>query len=120
LPLGERVGVDADRLRGASDELSDLIGRADKLAALLAGAAPDADGVADQSSRIAESLNRVVAAVDDGADRVTVARERVGAWHDRVTCWLTVSAVLVTLILAWAGAGQFSLLIHAFPWRRTG
>jgi hypothetical protein len=115
LPLGERVGVDAGRLRGASDQLSDLIGQADRLAGLLAGSAPGVppDGAADQSARIAESLGRVVAVVDEGVARADDARERVKAWHARVTRWLTRTASVATLILAWAGAGQLSLLMHA-------
>ncbi len=115
LPLGERVGVDAGRLRGASDQLSDLIGQADKMALLLAGSAPGVthDGAADQSARIAESLGRVVAAVDEGATRADDARERVEAWHARVTRWLMGTAVAVTGVLAWAGAGQLCLLMHA-------
>jgi hypothetical protein len=120
LSLGERVGIDVDRLRLAADELSALIGRADRLAAHLAGAPSDpaAGGIADQSSRIAESLDRVITAVDEGAARVTSAQERVEAWHARVTGWLTTTAVVVTLILAWAGTGQLSLLVHARRWVR--
>lgn len=113
LPLGERVGIEPDQLRGASDELSTLIGRADKLSALLAGAAPDDGTAAAQSSRIAESLDRVVAAVDEGADRTAGARDQVRTWHDRVIDWLTVVAVVITLILVWIGAGHLSLLLHA-------
>ncbi|HET6574811.1 MAG TPA: hypothetical protein VFG68_14495 [Fimbriiglobus sp.] len=122
LPLGERVGIDADRLRNAADELEELIGRGDKLAALLARSAPDPapEGAAEQSSRIAESLGRVVAAVDEGSTRADVARERVRVWHARVTGWLRWAAVVVTLILMWAGAGQLSLLAHAGRWCRRG
>jgi hypothetical protein len=124
LTLSERVGVDIDRLRGASDALSELIGRGDKLSSLLAASAPDPAGAADQSSRIAESLGRVVAAVDEGAARADAARAQVGAWRARVTRGLTWAAALVTLILAWVGVGQLSLLAHACRWsrgqRRTG
>jgi hypothetical protein len=122
LPLGERIGVDVGRLQAVSDQLSELIGQADKMAMLLAGSAPGVtpDGAADQSARIAESLGRVVAAVDEGVARADDARERVGAWHARVTRWLTRTASVATLILAWAGAGQLSLLAHACCWCPRG
>jgi hypothetical protein len=120
VPLSERVGVDAGRLRGASDQLLELIGQADRLAALLAGSAPGMapDGAADQSARITEALRRVAAAVDEGATRANEAQERVGAWHARVSRRLTLAAVVGTLILAWAGVGQLSLLAHACRWGR--
>ncbi|HVK15318.1 MAG TPA: hypothetical protein VM533_00120 [Fimbriiglobus sp.] len=120
LPLGERVGVDADRLRGASDQLSELIGQADRLAVLLAGSAPGVTpgGAADQSARIAEALGRVVAALDEGATRTDDARERVGVWHAQVTRWLALTAVAVTVVLVWAGVGQLCLLVHACRWGR--
>jgi len=117
LPLGHRVGVEPDKLRNASDRLGELVGKSDQLAATLAKASPDpADGAAEESTRLYDLLDRIVAAADAGADRAGSAHDRVRAWHDRVVRWLTVAAAGVTLALVWVGLGQLSLLVHGYGW----
>lgn len=118
---GERVGVDAGRLRDAADGLSDVIGRADNLADLLARSS-GGEGAANTElpTRIVERLDRVNETLDDGAERVAGARGRVEAAHTRVVRWLRITAVAVTLLLVWIGAGQFFLLAAGWRglWRR--
>ena len=117
LPLGERVGVEPGPLRDASDRLGELIGRSEQLAATLAKASPNpADGAAEESTRLSEGLDRIVAAADAGAGRADGAHDRVRAWHARLVRWLTVTAVAVTLLLTWIGLGQLSLLAHGYTW----
>ena len=114
LPLGERVGIEPERLRDASDRLGELIGRSELLAATLE---KTASVLADESWRLIGPLDRIIAATDAGADRADAARERVRAWHARVIYWLTVAAVGVTVLLAWIGLGQLSLLVHGYAGR---
>src|SRR5947209_231938 len=68
LPAVERVNVDTDRLKDASDQLSELTERSTKLADLLARAAPAGEAEVDeQSSRAAEAVRRPIALAEAGA-----------------------------------------------------
>ncbi len=103
LPAAERVGVDTARLRDASDQLSDLIRTADRLAAALPRAPDESD------AGIAERVGRVASTLDEAAGRVDDARGRVGEWHRRTGRALMFSAVVATALLVWIGLGQACL-----------
>ena len=113
LPLGERVGIDTDRLHGASDQLADLIRAADRVAAALPrGPAEPEDSAAD----IADRVGRVVATIDEVAARTESARERVGGWHRRIVRALTAAAVVATGLLVWVALGQVCLAVQGGRW----
>ena len=79
LPLGERVGIEVDSLRDASDRLGDLIGRVELLTALLALAS--SDRLADESSRLSAALDKVAAAAEAGADRIDLPLQQLHSAH---------------------------------------
>lgn len=113
LPFVERLNIDADRLKSTSSQLSEVIDRSNKVAALLAKTAPpnDAD-VSNESSRIVDSLDRIVTSVDGAGDRIDKARGKVQEAHARIKYWLKMTALIVTGVLLWIGFGQLSLMIH--------
>jgi hypothetical protein len=118
IPLVERAGANADRLRESSTQLSELIQKADKLAGSLTGSpaeAPDAS-TADESSRLAEGVGRLVAALDEESSRADRAREATAERRSQIGRWITVAAAIVTVVLVWIGLGQFSLLGHGWKW----
>lgn len=120
MPLVERAGADADRLRESSTQLSELIQKADKLAGSLAGspAEPPNAATVDESSRLAEGVGRLVAALDEESNRADRARETTADRREQIGRWITVAAVILTAVLAWIGLGQFSLLLHGWKWMR--
>ena len=103
LSVAERVGVDTARMREASDQLSDLIRTADRLAAALPRAPDESDaGIADRVGRVASTLDEAAGQVDD-------ARGRVADWHRRTVRALTLVTVVATALLVWIGLGQACL-----------
>lgn len=103
LPAAERIGVDTARLRGASDQLADLIRTADRFAAALPGGPDEPD------AGIAERVDRVVSTLDEAAGQVDDARGRVADWHRRTARALAVAAAGATAVLVWIGLGQACL-----------
>jgi hypothetical protein len=113
LPLTERVNIDVDRLHSASDQLTDLNQRATKLLALLDKAAPDGDSeIEGESTRAGELLDRILAAVGDGSNRIDSARSTVERSQAKIGLWVDRLAIVITVLLVWIGAGQLSLLVH--------
>jgi hypothetical protein len=115
LPVVERVNVDVDRLKEASDRLSDLTERTDKLAGLLArtGPAGDAD-VAGESSRAVEAVRRPIALAEAGSERLETGRQSIAAAHARIRRWVNGIALALAVVLVWVAAGQLSLLAHGW------
>jgi hypothetical protein len=114
LPLVERAGVDTDKLKETSAQLSALIDQTDKLRLQLGISLPEqpAETITAESSRAVDLVGQIVAATDDGSDRVNGARLKVADRHAQIIKWITLSAVFLTLLLVWIAAGQFSLLLH--------
>jgi hypothetical protein len=114
LSLVERAGVATDRLQESSDRLGKLIEQAEKLASRAAGSEadqPDATPT-EESSRLARLVGQVIAAMEEGADRVSRVRERIVDRHAHITNLIAISSVAMTIVLIWIALGQFSLLVH--------
>src|SRR5262249_15181878 len=76
LPVVERVNLDTDQLKGASDQLGELTERATRLAELLARAAPAGDEqVGTESARAVEAVRRPIALADAGSERLDGGRQ---------------------------------------------
>jgi hypothetical protein len=114
LPVAARVGLDTSRLRDASDQLSDLIRTADRLAAALPRGADEPD---ESAAGLADRVGRVVSTIDAAAGRLDDARAQVADWHRRTVRALTITAVAATALLVWIGLGQVCLAAQGF--RRT-
>ena len=114
LPLVDRSSVDTDKLKQASDNLTEFIVRTDKLAKLLGDSLPEQppDAVANESSRMVNLVGEIVTTLDDGSERAKAARLKVAECHARIVWWTGFCAVVLTLALVWIAAGQLSLLIH--------
>ena len=113
LPAVERVNVDVDRLKEASDRLADLTERSDKLAALLARTVPAGDAdVVGESSRAVEAVRRPIALAEAGSERVDSGRQSIAGAHARIRRWVNAIALALAVVLVWVAAGQFSLLVH--------
>jgi len=113
LPAVERVNIDADRLKEASDQLGELTERTTRLTDLLARAAPADDAqVAGESSRAVEAVRRPIALAQVGSDRLADGRQKIVTARARVLWWVNAFAVTLAVVLVWIAAGQLSLLIH--------
>lgn len=110
--------MDTDRLNEATDQLSELIAKAQKLATMIDGAA-DAEA-ADEPSRLAEAVDRILAVLDRAADRADGARERTAARKDRVHRLIAIVVWALTGLLVWIGLGQVSLFFHGRAMVRRG
>jgi len=120
LPAVERVQVDTDRLKEASDRLGELTERSIRLAEMLARAAPAADEeVGRESSRSVEAVQRSIALADAGSERLEIGRQSISSGHARLMRWINGIAIAVTVVLVWIAAGQLSLLIHGWKLVRT-
>ena len=73
----------------------------------------------EMSARIAEVLDRVIEAVDDGVNWTDSTLERVKDWHARSHRILLLTAVGITVALVWIGLAQFSLMVHGYSWVRS-
>lgn len=113
LPASERVGLDTDRLRDTSAQLTDLIRTAERLSAAL----PAQDDESDPG--IAEPLGRAVAALDAAEANFGEVHARVQDWHRRTVRALTTGAVVLTALLVWVGLGQVCLTATGFRRPRT-
>lgn len=114
LSVLDRVNVDTDRLKEASERVADLNERSARLVDLLARAAPPTDEeVAHESSGAVEALRRALAVADAGSERLEAGRQKVAVAHARVLHWVNAVALTVAVVLLWVAAGQLSLLAHA-------
>ena len=115
LPSVERVNVDTDRLKEASAQLAELTERSNKLADLLARAAPtDEEQVGGESSRAVEAVRRPIALAEAGSDRLEAGRQTLAAGRGRLMGWINGLAAALTVVLVWFAAGQLSLLTHGW------
>jgi hypothetical protein len=113
LPAVERVNIDADRLKEASDQLGELTERTTRLTDLLGRAAPADDAqVAGESSRAVEAVRRPIVLAEAASDRLDDGRGRIASARARVLWWVNAVAVALAVVLVWIAAGQFSLLVH--------
>jgi len=113
LPFVERLSNDTDRLKNTSSQPSEGIERSNKLANLLAKAGPSGDSeIGGESTRIRDTLDRVVSSLDGADDRIEKTRGKVEESHSRIKYWIRVAGMIVTAVLVWIGLGQLSLLIH--------
>jgi hypothetical protein len=108
--LAERAGIDTDRLHEASDQLTGLIGKAQKLATSIDGRAEP--GMADEPSRLSQSVARIIGITEQAAERGEGVRERVAGRRMRIGRLLTALAWASTAVLLWIGLGQVSLVVH--------
>jgi hypothetical protein len=82
---------------------------------MLARAAPAGDDeVGTESSRAVEAVRRSIALADAGSERLESSRQSIAAGHARLMRWINGIAIVVTVVLVWIAAGQFSLLIHGW------
>jgi hypothetical protein len=119
LPGDSRAGIDPEQLRDASDSLSDATDEANQLAVRLAPAGPLTPEEMERSARIAELLDRVIAAIEEGLNWTDRTQERVEEWQARSRRILLLSALAITVVLLWIGAAQFSLMVHGYSWARS-
>jgi hypothetical protein len=112
MPLVERTNIDTDRLKESSERLSELIQKADKFTASLAGAPgvqPEAQP-ADESARLAAFVDGIITRTEEGSSRAHAAGESLADRRTRVVYWIDLIAFGLTGALIWIGAGQLSLL----------
>jgi len=114
IPLVERTSIDTNRLKESSAQLSELIQRADKLAASLAGppaAQPDATP-AEETARLAGFVDGIITRAEEGSSRAHAAGESLADRRASIVYWIDLIALALTAALIWIGAGQLSLLAH--------
>lgn len=75
--------------------------------------------IADATGEVDRVLQRCQARVDGWQSDLDSTREDVRRARENLIGWLTTSAVVVTVLLVWIGAGQVSLLVHGRRWSRS-
>jgi hypothetical protein len=118
VPLVHLSKLDTAQLQEVSERVSTLTSRAQKLQAMLETSSGSGE-VDEETSRIREILSQVTVALLKVADRIDVAKGRVGELRSRINGWLLAAAIGLSVILLWIGIGQWSLLAHGWSWCRN-
>jgi hypothetical protein len=75
--------------------------------------------VDEEASRMRQILSQATAALQRLADWIDGAKGRVAELRSRISGWLLVTQVGLTVLLLWIGTGQGSLLAHGWSWCRS-
>jgi hypothetical protein len=114
LSLTERAGVDTDRLKDASDQLSTLVARAEKLSATAGGS-----DTADETTRLADAVSRAATFLTETAARIAAARDRIAGRRQEILQRVTYVAVMATVVLVWIAVGQVCMVMVGRPPRHV-
>jgi hypothetical protein len=120
-PLGPASGIDPDKLKQASEQVSQLSAALQKLQTTIGEGDKTANerDVAAAANGIDLALQRCQATVDDWESHLDAAREALAYFEGHVSRWLTVATIAGTVLCAWVGLGQISLFAHAWKWFRS-
>jgi len=124
----EKVEGAAGQLSQGLGELQILAGRVDDAVSEVSAGA----GVLKQIGPIGDTLNRIeggtaqlegrLAELGSSAGEIESQARGLAAQADllrqRVSAWISVGAIVITLALLWIGLGQVSLFLHALAWFR--
>jgi hypothetical protein len=120
VPLGPAGHFDSARLERATDQVSQVSAALQKLQATLG----EGDKAASQQEVAAAAndldlvLQKCQATVDDWQSDLDTAREKLTYLEANGPRWLTLTAITVTVLCAWVGLSQLSLLARAWKWFR--
>jgi hypothetical protein len=107
--LTRRAG-EAQRLSAILQRLDDAVGDGDRLVGSI--------DVKSATSEVDLVLQRCQRAVEEWQTSVDLTRQRLGDLKEKIVGWLTWAAIVVTVLVAWVGAGQISLFAHGVKWCR--
>jgi hypothetical protein len=110
MPLLQSTPLDSDKLRDTALQVKSLQESAEKLRAAL-GASDDAFADAE-TARFEGQVSSALSKIEELSDHVAAIRHRLLEVSARLAGWLTMKAVLATVLLVWIAIGQISLIIH--------
>lgn len=131
LQLGISLGarIDTQVVDGLIDEIASLrgeLGDATKLvenlheraAAMAEGEVPQerVQQAIELAVRVAATLSSIDARLDRFGDRLLAARENVQELQSGTLGWIRIAAIMLSLLIAWMGAGQLALCYFAWNW----
>jgi hypothetical protein len=118
LPFGDSIHLDPEPLQRRAAEAQQL----SAILRQLEQTAGDGDreinnqDATDATRRVDLVLSRCEEAVNKWQSDLDEARASVARVKERVLGWLQWSAIVLTILLAWAGLGQLSLFGRAIRW----
>jgi hypothetical protein len=121
LPMGRPARLDPDSLERATNQASQLAASLHKLQTALGeddqiAVAPE---VAAASRDVSRVLERCQTIANDWQADLDDVREQSAQLKQHILGWLTVAAILLTAVCAWAAVSQLSLCAHAWKWMRA-
>jgi hypothetical protein len=120
LPLGQNSRIDPDKLERATAQASQLSAALQKLQTAIG----EGDKTANEREVVCAAndvdlvLQRCQATVEEWQSQLDAVREALAYFEAHVSGWLTVATIAGTVLFAWVGLGQISLLAHAWKWFR--
>lgn len=122
LPLVSVSRPEADRIREANDDLTQVAGSAEALRGLLTGGAggPAPAAVGSRVDNIQRLLKEVRSRIEEYERKVTDARQEVGVVRARALAWIGPGTLIVSLVLFWIALSQVSVLAHVRSWLWRG
>jgi hypothetical protein len=120
LPAGHKSVLSPDKLSRLAEVAAQLPGPLQKLQALLGDpdAAPEQGDVSAAANEVDLVLQRCQAIMDDWESNLQTATVEFHRIRDDIPTWLTRIAIAVTVVCAWVGLSQISLMAHAWKWCR--
>ena len=120
-PLGQASGIDPDKLKQASEQVSQLSAALQKLQTTIGEGDKTANerDVAAAANGVDLVLQRCQVSVNDWLSHLDAAQEALAYLKVHVSGWLTVATIAGTVLCAWVGLAQISLFAHAWKWFRS-
>jgi hypothetical protein len=115
---GPNGHLNPEKLEGWADQASTLSAKLQQLQT----AVGDGDkqvtqkDVAAASKEVDAALQNCQAMVDDWQSNLDSAQDGLPRLKSEILGWLTLIAIAVTVLCAWAGIGQISLFAHGWKW----
>jgi hypothetical protein len=120
LPLAQASRIDPDQLQCRADEVQQLSAILRRLETTLGDGDKETSSqeVAATTSQVDLVLERSEATIADWQSSLDAARDDLASVKAKLLGWLTCAAIAVTVLCAWAAAGQACLFARALRWCR--
>jgi hypothetical protein len=118
LPNSRSGRLQPEQAERWADQAQQLSATLRQLEAVVGDGEKESSGreVADATSAVDRVLEKCQAMVDDWQSELDAAGEELSEVKAEILGWLKLTAIAVTLLCAWIGAGQISLFAHALHW----
>jgi hypothetical protein len=115
-PLLSVAGLEMDGLVAMNNRLGDVGPVAWELSRLLGEPEPDAEGEAEELSRMERTLDSVRDLIARFEVRLAEVRQRTLALRSKTMPWITPAAVVISVAGFWIALSQISVMCRAWTW----